>query len=140
MLIKFLKSLFSVPDESKTKLGKKTMHTAPGRSNSKVNTQLKVEAGVQHVQYEKDIQRIHQEIGEITGRQEQDVVAFVKSKQITSTPLTEAEIKYIAANCEFSLRNGEPDPRVVEAINFAINLHAVKVQHTVSDILKKFDQ
>lgn len=138
MIWKAIKSFFTLPDESKNKINRKMKHsTRPGIPDT---AETKLQKGQIHINYENEISNIFDEISQAADQNgAADAVAFVKSRQITGTPLTANEIKYIAVNCDFSLQNGEPDPRLVEVINFAVNLHAIKTQDKVNEILNKFD-
>lgn len=135
MILKAIKAFFSIPDESKNKLGRKMKHGARPAVPDTADTKL--QKSQTHLEYEKEINSIYNELSEAAG--DANAVAFAKSRQISATPLTDNEIKYIAVNCDFSLQNGEPDPRLVEAINFAVNLHAIKTQTRVNEILARFN-
>lgn len=139
MIWKAIKSFFTLPDESKNKISRKMKHgTRPAVPDT---AETKLQKGQIHINYENEINHIFDEISEAADKNgEANAIAFIKSRQISGTPLTANEIKYIAVNCDFSLQNGEPDPRLVEVINFAINLHAIKTQDKVNEILSKFEK
>lgn len=143
-VLKAIKSFFTIADESKTPLSRKMKHASRPAvletPEEKENTRLS------NLEYERDANRIYNDLRVLaTEGADKDAVAFIKSKQISTTPLTENEIRYIALNCDFVLDNNlEPDPRLVAAINFAVNLHAIKVKdmitEKVDDIVKMVDK
>lgn len=139
---KGIKSFFSVADESKANLTRKMKHGQ--RPYAVLTPEEREKQQKDRAEYENDVVRIHNSLNGIaTGidvEETTDAIAFMKSKQVSTTPLTDNEIRYIAKNCDFPLDNNfDVDPRLVEAITFAVNLHAVKTKQRVDEILTKFD-
>lgn len=135
---KGIKSFFSVADESKANLTRKMKHGQ--RPYAVLTPEEREKQQKDRAEYENDVVRIHNSLNGIDVEETTDAIAFMKSKQVSTTPLTDNEIRYIAKNCDFPLDNNfDVDPRLVEAITFAVNLHAVKTKQRVDEILTKFD-
>lgn len=126
-----IKKFFSLSDETQS-LTRKMKHGQ--RPATPLTPEERDKKDLYREQYEKDVSALHDSLTLISEDQEQNCISFIKSKQISSTPLTENEIRYIALNCDFTLNDEmDPDPRLVAAINFAINLHTLKVKEMISE-------
>lgn len=135
---KGIKWFFNVPDESKVKITRKHNHAhIPATDKGhpiKVRTPP-TEAAISEI-YE-EMTRFRQD----TNQEKMDGVEAAKSSLWIPHRIQHVHKEHILATCGFAKTHRQDgksvyDPRLIQVINYAMNMYGVEVRSQIADILK----